>query len=237
MRRYTRHQLKEDKFQEATADTLTWASEHQKALLFGAVIVLVVIGSVVGAWFYIQKQDNAASIDLGKAIRTYNAPLRPAGMPPDPNLESYASASERSKAAQDAFKLVTEKYRHTRSADFATYYVGLTEIDLGDNAGAERDLKSVADLHDAELSSLAKLALAGVYRSTNRNDEAVKIYKDLEEHPTDVVPKVRADLELASLYQKTNPAEATRLYQQIVKDDPQGAGGSIAQQQLQTMKK
>lgn len=236
MRRYTRHELKEDRFQEATAETLDWVVEHRNALIIGAVAVLAVIGIAVGAWFYLQNQDTKASLDLSHAIRTYNAPLRPQGTPADPQQRSFTSAAERAKTAQDEFKAIGQKYAHTRSADFAQYYVGLSAIDLGDNATAERELKDVADAHDKELSALARMALAALYRNTNRSDEAVKIYKDLEAHPTTTVPKVRAEFELASLYAEKQPAEARKIYDQIVKDSPGSPAAQLAQQRMAALK-
>lgn len=236
MRRYTRQQLKEDRFQEATAETLDWAVGHQKVLIISAIVVLVVVGIVIGAWVYLQNQDTKASVDLGRAIRTYDAPLRPQGAPADPQQESFSSVAERAKAAQDEFKLVAQQFPHTRSADFAHYYIGLTAIDLGDNATAERELKEMSSTRDADLAALAKMALAGFYRNQNKQDEAVKIYKDLEAHPTATVPKVRAQLEMASMYEDKQPDEARKLYQQIIKDDVGGPAAQIAQGRLGSMK-
>jgi TolA-binding protein len=236
VRRYSRHQLKEDRFQEATADTLSWAVEHEKVLIIAVVAALLVVGVAVGAWFYLQKQDAAASYDLGQAIRTFDAPLRPAGMPADPQQQSFTSAAERAKAAQAQFQQVIQKYPHTRSADFAQYYLGLSDIALGDNAGAERELKEVAGAHDQDLGSLARMALAGFYRDTNRIDDAIRLYKELEAHPTNTVPKVRAQLDLASIYEAQQPLEAKKLYDQIVKDNPGSAAAQLAQQRLATAK-
>lgn len=236
MRRYSRHQLKEDRFQEATADTLSWAIEHEYALIIGVVAALVIVGVAAGAWFYLQKQDATASFELGQAIHTYDAPLRPQGVPADPQQLSFTSAAERAKAAQGQFRQVDQKYPHTRSADFAQYYLGLTAIDLGDNAAAERQLKDVAASHDKDLSALAKMALAALYRDTNRQDDAVKLYKEIEAHPANSVPKVRAQLALAALYEDKQPAEAKKLYDQIVKDNPASVAAQMAQQRLATLK-
>ena len=44
--------------------------------------------------------------------------------------------------------------------------------------------KQSPDYHNRDLSALAKLALAGVYRDTNRTSDAVNLYKQLMEKPS-----------------------------------------------------
>jgi len=106
---------------------------------------------------------------------------------------------------------------------------------MGDLKTGEPELKKVADSGDADMSALAKLALAGVYRATNRNNEALEIYKSLVDHPTASVAKATAQLELASLYEATNQkSEAGKLYSQIMKDDPRSFAASVANQRLST---
>ena len=96
---------------------------------------------------------------------------------------------------------------------------------------AETHLKKVADGHDAALASLAKLALANLYQQLNRNSEAVVLYNQLIAKPTNTVPADAARLQLASLYEKTNPAEANKIYAQL--KTSKTAAGQIAAQKLQ----
>jgi hypothetical protein len=80
------------------------------------------------------------------------------------------------------------------------------------------------------LAALAKMALAGLYRSSNRPADAAKIYKDLADHPSDTVSKPEAQLQLAQVYESTDPQQATNLYQQIIKEgeQPDNAGKTNA---------
>ena len=96
---------------------------------------------------------------------------------------------------------------------------------------AETYLKQVADGHDAALASLAKLALANLYQQLNRNSEAVVLYNQLIAKPSTTVPADAARLQLASLYEKTNPAEANKIYAQL--KSSKTAAGQIATQKLQ----
>ena len=229
---YTRHQLKQDRFAETAAETVSWAVEHRNKIIVIAVAVSVALVLIIGGWFYFDHRDSEASVVLGRAVRTYEAPLRPANAPAQPDFLTFTSAAERAAAAQKEFKAVADKYPHTRSSEFAQYFIGLTYRDMGDNKNAEQALNSVASAHNRDVAALARFALAGIYEQTNREPDAIKIYQDLIAHPTATVPKATAQLELAAIYQTKQPAEAARLYDQIRKDDPQSPAAEVATTRL-----
>jgi hypothetical protein len=226
--RYTRHQLKEDKFTETAAESLSWMREHQGKLTTALVIAVLAILGAAAAWFYLQRSEQQASLELSKALRTLNTPLREAGSPPNPQFESFGSAKERAEAARKQFKEIAEKYKHTRSGEAASYLEGMTAIAAGDTAAGEKRLKELAAGRNKDLGSLARLRLAALYRSTNRDADAIAIYKDLAEHPTQMVTKEMAQLELAAAYQEKNPAEAQRIYQALKAESPGSPVGQIA---------
>jgi len=89
--------------------------------------------------------------------------------------------------------------------------------------GTEREAAVTGDV-----AALAKMALASMYRGTNRAPEAIAIYKDLSEHPTVTVSKSQAQLELAEMYESTDPQQATLIYQQLQKDDPRSPAAQLA---------
>ncbi len=237
MRAETRHQLKTDAFSRVTIGaaekTAHWSVEHRNTLAVATVAVVVIIAAVAGGWYYLSTQDEKASFDLSQAVRTLDTQLRPAGMPAQPDFPTFASAKERAEAARKQFQAIVDKYPHTRTADMARYFVGVTAVSAGDNAGAESSFKAVAATGNTELASVAKLALAALYGDTNRTKEAVALYQDLINKPTTSVSKVTAQLQLADLYQTSNqPLDAKRLYEQIKKDNSSTPAGQIATQKL-----
>jgi tetratricopeptide (TPR) repeat protein len=241
VRAEVRHQLKQDKFSRATIEvaerTVHWSVEHKSKLIAAAVVLVVVISALLGSWYYIEQQDEKASVDLGKATQVLDTPIRPAGMPAQPDYPSFASATERATEARKAFQGIVDKYPHTRAADFSRYFLGVTAATLGDNATAERELKTVAGYRNRDLSALAKLSLASVYRNSGRSTEAVAVYKDLINKPAATVTKGTAEIELAETYQATgNTAEAKKQYEQIQKEDPKGTAGQLATSKLQELK-
>jgi TolA-binding protein len=241
VRAETRHQLKQDRFSKATLEaaekTVHWSQEHQSKII-AAVIAVVVIGAIAfGGWYYINSQDEKASLDLTAAVRTLETPLRPAGTPAQPDLPSYESATERATAARKQFQAIADKYPRTHTGKMARYFVGVTSAQLGDNATAERSLQEAAGSSDAQLESLGKIALASVYRAENKDSQAVDLYKQLIDKPTELVSKVTVQLELASFYesrQKTD--EARKLYEQIQKENPQTEAASLAQRRAAELK-
>jgi len=241
VRAETRRQLKQDRFSRTTIQvaeqTVHWSVEHKGKMLAGAIVAVVVISAALGAWFYLEQQDEKASVDFSQAVQTMNTPVRPAGMPAQPNDPSFASVTERATEAHKQFQALVGKYPHTRSADFGHYFLGVTSASLGDNVAAERELKAVASYRNAELSSLAKMALASLYHNTNRSQDAVNVYKQLMQTPTSTVGKTATEVQLADTYQDAgNTAEAKKLYEQLQKENPQGDVGQFAASKLKDMR-
>jgi TolA-binding protein len=241
VRAQTRHQLKQDAFSRATIDvaekTADWTVEHRNTIIIGLIVAVIVIGGAAGGWYYLNSQDQKASLDLSVAVRTMQTQLRAPGTPEQPDFPTFTSAKERSQAAQKQFQAIIDKYPHTRTADMAHYLLGVTQKDLGDSAGAERNFKQVMSNGNKEVASVAKDALAALYADTNRNKDAIALYQELMNKPTTSVSKVTAQLQLAELYQDSNqPLDAKKLYEQIKKDNPASEAGQLATQRLTQLK-
>jgi predicted negative regulator of RcsB-dependent stress response len=234
--RYTRQALKQDRFAETAADAVHWTVEHRSKMIAGGTLLAILIVAVFGGYWYTGYRDGKAAELLGHALMVYRAPLRPPSMPPDPQQLSFISMKERGEAAGIEFNKVAAEYGSTRSGKYAKYFAGLAALDAGNQKAAEDHLKYVAGIRDKDISSLAKLALAALYRDANRQADAVNLYKDLIAQPTQTVPKVSAQLQLAELYASSQPNEARAIYQQIVKDNPQSAAAEIAQGKIQELK-
>lgn len=235
--RYTRHELKQDKFAETAAGAVHWTVEHRSKIITGAIAVALVLVLLVGGWWWMNRRERQASNELGKAMMIYNAPLRPASVPANPQVTSFTSAAERSKAAKEAFSKIADDYGSTRSGKYAKYFAALAEADLGNTQAAEQGLKNIADSRNTELAALAKFALASVYRGSNRDADAIRIYKELAERPTVTVPKATAQLTLAELYEQQQPDEARKLYEQIAKENPKGPAAELATSRREAMNK
>ncbi|HET9364403.1 MAG TPA: tetratricopeptide repeat protein [Candidatus Angelobacter sp.] len=228
---YTRRQLKEDKFAETAQDAAEWAGEHRKLVTWTVSILIVVVVVTVGGWTWRSKQIEQANIDLSAALRTLSAPLRPAGTPAG-DTPSFTSIAERGQAAAKQLQATADKYSLVSPGKVARYLLGTAQLQAGNTAAAEQAFKTAADFSDKDIAALAKMSLASIYNDSNRQADAIKIYKELSDHPTATVSKSTAQLALAAIYEKTDPQEATKIYQQVQKDDPHSPAAQVAAQKL-----
>jgi len=234
----TKAKLKHDQFVDTTAQGIEWASDHRKSVLLTSAIALGAIILVVAIVIFANYRSNAATLAFGDAMQTYQAPLVTPGEPADPDVKTYNSAKERAQAANAKFLAVAGKYGWTKDGKNARYLAGLTYLDEGQNASAESTLKAVAAGWDKQLASLAKEALADLYHQTGRDAQAIELYNQLTDHPTDAVPAGLAQIELAELYTDEGKTElAHKIYAQLKDKDKNAKGvagpaGAIATQKL-----
>jgi TolA-binding protein len=228
---YTRRQLKEDKFAETAQGAALWATGHRRTVILVLGLIVVAVLAATGIMTWRSRQMEEANVDLAAAMRTFGAPLRPAGTPPG-DTPSFTSIAERGKASEKEFKAIADKYPWVPPGKIARYLHGIALIQAGDTAAAEQELKTAANFRDKDIADLAKMALASIYRGSNRQADAAKIYKEIAEHPSATVSKNTAQLELAEMYEKTDPQQATTIYQQLQKENPQSPAAQLAAQKL-----
>lgn len=236
MQGYTRRQLKQDKFAEKTKEAVAWTAGHQRTLVWSIGVLLVVLGGYFAYSTWESRQSEAANAELGSAMRTFTDQLRPAGTPQSDGAGSFTTIADRAKAAEKQFKAVADKYSYTQAGKLARYMEGVSAAQAGDTPGAEQQLKTVADSSDKNIAALAKLALASQYRSSNKLSDATRIYKDLQDHPTDTVSKAQAQLAMAEMYENTDPQQAASIYQQVQKENPQSPAAQFASARMATVK-
>jgi len=229
---YTRRQLKEDKFAESAQGAAQWATSHNTIVIGLVVLFLVIVLGGAGMYAWRSRQIEKGNDELAAAIRTFSTPIQPAGAPAAEG-PTFTSVTDRAKAAEKQFQAVADKYSWVAPGKIARYMHAVTLLQGGDKAGAEQELKKVADSGDKDVAALAKMALASIYLNSNRQGDAVKIFKDLSDHPTNTVSKSTAQLELAEVYEKTDPEQAKTIYQQLQKDDPRSLAAQVAAQKLQ----
>ncbi|MGA7568130.1 MAG: tetratricopeptide repeat protein [Terriglobales bacterium] len=241
MRAEARHQLKQDRFSkvtlEAAENAAHWSEEH-KGTLIAAIAAIVAAAAIgFGGWYYVNAQDEKASADLSVAVRTFQTPVRPAGVPAEPGYDSFASSNERATTARKQFQAILDKYPHTHTAAMARYFVGLAAGQLHDYPSAERDLQETARSSNSNLAAVGKFALAALYREENKDAQAIDLYKQLIDKPSITVSKATAQLELAGLYESQGkPDEAKKIYAEVQKDNPSSEAASLAQRQASALK-
>ena len=206
--RITRRELKTDKFAVEVEHTVDFVTQHRGQLvLYGSIAVAVAVISV-GAYFYMRQQHTKREQALADAIRIQEAAVGQQ----NPNAPvNFATEDAKRAAAAKAFSEIAAKYSGTNEAAIAKYYLGASLATDGKLADAQRLFQEAAEAGDQNYASLARFSLAQIYVSENRPADAEKIFRDLMAHPTALVSKEQATIELAKLIAPTKPAEAKKL--------------------------
>ncbi|MDP9037923.1 MAG: tetratricopeptide repeat protein [Acidobacteriota bacterium] len=233
MDQQTRAALKQDQFVTTTSHGLEWASENRRSVIVTVGIVLaVILVAVLGAVLY-NSRSEAATVAFGNAMQAYQTPLAVPGQPAPPGVKTYTTAAERARAANALFLQVADKFGMMPDGKNARYFAGLTYIESGQSQQAEATLKKVAGGWNSDLAGLAKLSLAGLYRTNGRYPDAIDLLNQLAAKPTTTVPAGLAKLQLADLYESQGKtADARAIYAKLKDTDPKGVAGTIAAEKL-----
>ncbi len=215
----TRRELKKDEFRSTFEELEQLVRQRYKEIVAVAGILMVVVGSAAGLKFYLDRQEDLANAQLGKALKTFRAYVgtaSPGTLGPD--AESFPTASAKYKKALEEFNELARKYPRTKAAAIARYNTGVCQAQLGDQAGALKTLEDAARSRDLNIAALARLALAGELAKSGKVEDAVKLYQQLVDHPASTVPKATALLAMADAYRASRPAQARQIYERMQKE-------------------
>lgn len=236
MARISRQELKKDEFVDTFAELWAWVQRQHTALILAVVVAIVVSAAYAGYRVYSENQAAKADAALGEAIRTYHAQILPPGTPkPATDEPVFSSEQARNEAALKEFTELRQHYPRTRAAHIAEYYAALCQASLGQTDESMKTLLRVVGGSDREASSLAKFRLAALYARQGKGAEAVKLYQELIDKPTLLVPKPEALMALADYYRSVQPAEAAKLYEQVKREFPDSAAYNTANDRLQEL--
>jgi len=232
----TRHALKQDKFVTATTSGLEWIGEHRSPVIQWSIAVVAVIAVVVASIVVYHNRTVTAESLLGQAMDIYETPLTVPNQPAEPGVKTYATAAARAKDAFPLFQQVADQYGWLHAGAMGRYFAGITALDLGQQGTAATYLEKATHSGGSNLEALAKLALANLDEQTGHSAEAIALFQDLIQHPATTVPKAEAQLQLAALYDTTQPDAAKRLYAQIQDQNKGTDAAQIASEKLHELK-
>ncbi len=202
------------------------------ATRLGLAVVVVVLLVTVGVLVF-QHRSTTANDQLAAAMETFDTPISTPEQPLPPGTKSFASLEERAKASNSQFAAIADSYGMTDAGRNALYLQGVTAMQMGQNSTAETLLKKSADGWNHDIATLSQMALAGLYRSTGREGQAIEIYQKIAAKPSILVPAGLAQLTLAELYEGDGKADqAKKIYAQIKDKAPKSASADIATQRL-----
>jgi TolA-binding protein len=207
----SRKELKKDEFRDTLAHGAEAVLSHQTAAIYILAGALVIALAGFGWWTYSERQSAAAASAFDAAMKTFEQPV---GTPPAAGETSYPDDTKKFTAAAQQFSDIAKKYGRSHAGSLARYYEALSLEKLGKNDDAKKVLAGLESGSD-DVAGRARFELAQLDDRTGQPDEAVRLYQRLINAPTLLVPKPVAMLALANHYSQSNPAEASKLYEEI----------------------
>jgi predicted negative regulator of RcsB-dependent stress response len=210
--RITRKQLKKDKFAQEVGHTVEYLEVHRRQLFIYGGIALAVVLLVAGIFYYNHRQYISRQEALRSALNNMDAPVGPS---PAPGVLTYPTADEKNRAVTKAFTDIATKNSGSNEASVAEYYLGVIALDAGKMDEAIKRLNTAAQAGNSDYASLAKFSLADIYASQGKPADAEKLLRELLNHPTILVSKEQATIQLAKAIAPAKPDEARKLLEPL----------------------
>jgi predicted negative regulator of RcsB-dependent stress response len=226
--------LAEDPVHEAIIQLLEFFGANGKKIGVAAVIVLLLALGVYGGLQYLDRMEAKAQETLGKGIDFFHAPVT-ADATDDPyakgSVPTFRSDLAKYKAAAKEFSAIVDGRSFGKITVVARYYLGLSQLQIGQKQEAIRNLESVSsDSKERTLGYLAKRVLATEYLNSGNHKGAREILDSLIKDPKCQLPKEDLSLQLSKvLVAQGKRDEAIKVLRDA---SSQGAAFGVYQQQV-----
>jgi hypothetical protein len=187
-----RRQIKQDDFQSAIGEAVSFYGLHKEEIKVTAIAVVVVGVLGLGLSYFQGKRAQEASSAFSEALQSFDTPVAGQGPPVEgaPN-PPFPTAEVKFKKAAAGFDGVARRYPSQPGALSARYYAALCRIELGDMDNAQKELEAISKEKTGGglTPSLAKMALADILRRKGQLDQAVEAYKALAADQSLPIPR------------------------------------------------
>jgi len=165
--------------------------------------VLVVTGIYAGIQ-YLDSREGRAQQELGKAMELYHAQIDPTA-PDDPYGKGpspvFKTDTAKYQFALKAFSSIIDNFGSSKQAVVARYYVGLSQLQLGQEKEALQTLAAVGDnTKDRTVGYLAKKVLSLHYLDKGNYKGAQEILEGMLKDPQCSLPKEDLRVDLSRVY-------------------------------------
>lgn len=198
----TQKELKKpDKFREAIADAIVFASENYKKILaaFGTVTIILVVAFVVIA--ILERRDLSANSELTEAIRIYTG----------------GDSGQNSQDALNKFLDINKKYKRSGISKVALYYAAEINYNMGNYDEAIKLLNNLIKSGPTNQIVVDATYLRLGAASFNKGDwqQAIDYLSKLDKKGNPY--RDQAELYIAQSLEKLGkPGEAEKMYKQIL---------------------
>ena len=212
-------ELRHDKFRDTTMSYVDRAAHKLegkgRTILYG-IAALILIGLIAwGVMAWRGKKTDEASLALGQAIKTMQAPIMATPIPGS-TAPSFRTEKERAQKALEEFQKVAANYGGSTS-EMARYFAATNQLVLDREKGMT-ELDALTKSSNQDVAALSKFALAQAKETAGKLDDAAALYSDLAKQNSTIITPDTANLHLALVYEKipNKKQEATDLLFNIV---------------------
>jgi len=191
---------------------VTWVQANLKRIIIGAVIVLVAIAVIA----YISYEQGQKEVRASEALANIAVPLNPAA-PTPPGIA-------------DAYLKVAKEHEGTKGGARALLQAGGAYFVEGKYADAQKIFEQfVKEYPESDWIPQAHFGIASSLDAQGKTDDAVAKFEEIRRRFANDATSDEVKLALARLFETQNkPADAHKLYSELVQANPYGGMGSEA---------
>jgi len=225
-----------DPVHETIVQFIEYLRTNSKTLVIAAAVIVLMALGIYGGLQYLERKEAQAQEILAKGMDFFHATLS-SDATSDPYgkgaVPTFKSEQEKYKAAAREFSAITEGRNFGKVPIIARYYLGLSQLRLGEKQEAMRNLEMVSsNSKERTLGFLAKKVVAAEYFGSGNLKGAGEILQSLVRDPQCQLPKGELSLQLSRvLVAQGKREEAIKVLQDA---SSRSIAFSTLQQQLAT---
>ncbi|MBN1571427.1 MAG: hypothetical protein JXA73_26565 [Acidobacteria bacterium] len=195
--------LAEDPVHEGIIRIIEFFRANGKMVGIGVAIILVLALGIYGGIQYLDRLELKAQETLGKGMDLFHAEVS-ADATDDPYSKgatpTFRSDSDKYKAATREFSSVVEGHKFGKVTVIARYYLGLSQLQMGQKQEAIRNLEQVSsNSKERTIGFLAKRVLATEYMNSGNFKGAGDILESMIRDSQYQLPKEDLSLQLSKV--------------------------------------
>ena len=207
----------------------------KKIGILAAAVVVIAVGVYIGLQ-YLDSRESQAQEKLAKGLNIYHAQIA-ADATDDPYRKgpnpAFRSEPDKYKAAAKEFSVIVDGYSFGRVSIVARYYLGLSQLQMGQKKEAVQNLEVVSsNSKDRTVGYLAKIVLATEYSNSGNHKGASELLYGMVKDPQCQLPKEELTIQLSrALVAQGKRDEAIKILREA---SSQGPAFSMLKQQIAT---
>jgi len=193
--------LAEDPVHEAMVRLIEFFQTNGKMIGIAAAVAVLLAVGIYGGLQYLDYRQGKAQAQLAKAMSFYHAQIA-ADASEDPFAKgpapTFRNDTAKYQAAAKEFSSVVSGYGYSQLSVIARYYLGLSQLQLGQKKEAIQNLETVAGNSRARtVGYLAKRVLATEYIHSENLQRAREILEGMIRDPQCDLPKEDLSIDLS----------------------------------------